>query len=107
MELLTFAEAAAAQNVPVTRITQQLRDGHLVSAQTPDGPRIPADTIQDGAPVKHLAGVVTLLRDGGYRDDEILAWLYREDDTLPGTPLDALRANRGTEIKRRAQSAAF
>ena len=107
MELLTFADAAAAQNLPVTRITQQLRDGHLVGVRTDDGPAIPADMIQDGAPVKHLAGVVTLLRDGGYRDEEIVEWLYREDDTLPGTPIEALRANRGTEIKRRAQSAAF
>lgn len=107
VELLTFAEAAAAQGLPVTRITQQLRDGQLVGVTTPDGPRIPADLLQDGAPVKHLAGVVTLLRDGGYGDAEVLEWLHRDDPTLPGTPIEALRSNRGTEIKRRAQSAAF
>lgn len=107
MELLSFAEAAAAQGVPVTRVTQQVRDGLLVSLDTPDGPRIPASFIQDGGPVKHLGGVVTLLRDGGYRDEEIVDWLHRDDPSLPGTPVEALRGNRGTEIKRRAQSAAF
>ncbi len=107
VDLLTFAEAAAAQGLPVTRVTQQLRDGHLVSVVTADGSRIPADFLQDGAPVKHLSGVVRLLRDGGYQDAEIVDWLFRPDESLPGTPVDALRSNRGTEIKRRAQSAAF
>ncbi|MHA3704953.1 Rv2175c family DNA-binding protein [Jatrophihabitans sp. YIM 134969] len=107
MDLQTYAQVAAAQDLPVTRVAQQVRDGHLVAVDTPEGARIPAEFVQDGAPVKHLPGVVTLLRDGGYRDDEIVAWLFREDDTLPGTPIDALRSNRGTEIKRRAQSAAF
>lgn len=107
MELLTFAEAAAVQGLPVTRVTQQVRDGHLVSLDTPDGSRIPADFLQDGAPVKGLAGVITLLRDGGFRDVEIVDWLHRDDASLPGTPIEALRGNRGREIKRRAQAAAF
>jgi hypothetical protein len=33
--------------------------------------------------------------------------LLRADDSLPGTPAQALAENRGTEIKRRAQAAAF
>ena len=107
MDLLTYAEAAAAQGLPVTRIAGQVKDGLLVAATTPDGPRIPALFLQDGNPVKHLPAVARLLRDGGYQPDEIVDWLFRADDTLPGTPIDALRANRGTEIKRRAQSAAF
>lgn len=107
MELLTYAEAAAAQGLPVTRVAGQVKDGLLVALETPDGPRVPALFIQDGSPVKHLAGVARLLRDGGYRSDEIVDWLHREDPSLPGTPIEALRSNRGTEIKRRAQAAAF
>jgi hypothetical protein len=42
-----------------------------------------------------------------YSDDEIVEWLYREDDSLPGSPIEALRANRGSEVKRRAQVAGF
>lgn len=107
MDLLTYAEAAAAQGLPATRIAGQVKDGLIVAVETADGPRVPALFLQDGNPVKHLNSVARLLRDGGYQPDEIVAWLFREDDTLPGTPIDALRANRGTEIKRRAQSAAF
>jgi hypothetical protein len=51
--------------------------------------------------------VITLLRDAHYPDDDILAWLFREDDSLPGTPVQALRENRGREVKRRAQVAGF
>ena len=54
-----------------------------------------------------MPGTITLLTDAGFADDEILGWLYAEDDSLPGSPIDALRANRGTEVKRRAQAAGF
>ena len=40
-------------------------------------------------------------------DDEALRWLTTPDDTLPGTPLQALHENRATEIKRRAQALGF
>jgi hypothetical protein len=51
--------------------------------------------------------VLTVLHDGGYDDREALAWLFTADDSLPGRPIDALRENRGTEVKRRAQAMAF
>ena len=51
--------------------------------------------------------MIQLLRDCRYSDPEIVDWLFREDETLPGTPIQNLRDNRGTEIKRRAQVAGF
>jgi len=48
-----------------------------------------------------------LLRDGGYEDHEIVDWLFRVDDSLPGTPVQALRENRSREVKRRAQVAGY
>ena len=48
-----------------------------------------------------------MLADSGYVDDAALRWLFTPDDTLPGTPVDALRAGRKTEIRRRAQALAF
>jgi hypothetical protein len=50
---------------------------------------------------------VTVLRDGGYDDEEIARWLLEDDPSLPGTPIEALRSNRGREIKRRAQAMAL
>ena len=108
MELTTIPEAAEILGVPVTRVHQYLRDGHLVGMRDADGVRcIPSPCLQDGAIVKSLPSVITQLRDARYADDEIIEWLFREDDSLPGSPIDALRANRGSEVKRRAQVAGY
>jgi len=68
---------------------------------------VPADLILDGVIVKGVPGVLTLLHDAGYEDREALAWLFTADDSLPGRPIDALRENRGSEVKRRAQAMGF
>jgi hypothetical protein len=51
--------------------------------------------------------VLTLLHDAGYNDEEAFRWLYTPDDSLPGAPAEALRDNRATEVKRRAQALGF
>lgn len=108
MELLTFPAVAEALGVPVTRIQQYVRDGHLVAVRNDDGARcVPALLVQDGGVVKSLHSVITMLRDAQFEDAEIVDWLFREDDSLPGSPIEALRANRGSEVKRRAQVAGY
>jgi len=108
VELLTIPEVAEALTLDISDAHHQMREGALVVVTGEDGVRrVPADFIQDGAIVKSLTAVITLLRDAKYTDEEIVDWLYREDDTLPGTPILALRENRGTEVKRRAQAAGF
>ena len=44
---------------------------------------------------------------GIFADAEIVDWLFRDDESLPGTPIQALRENRGSEVKRRAQVAGY
>ena len=107
MELLSFADVAERLDIPVTRVSQLVRDGHLVAVHAEAGRRIPASMVMDGAVVKSLPSVITLLRDARYADDEIVDWLHRDDDSLPGSPIEALRANRGSEVKRRAQVAGY
>lgn len=109
---LTMPEVAERLSLVITRVHQLIRDGNLIALRRDGVLRVPADLIgvdADGKPavVKHLSGVLTLLRDTGYADEEILTWLYTADDSLPGTPALALRENRGTEVKRRAQAAGF
>ena len=83
---------------------------HELAAAVPRdgaGPQVPADLLgDDGLPVKGLAGLLTVLHDGGYDDREIIAWLHL-DAGLPGRPIDALRENRGSEVMRRAQAMAL
>ena len=54
--------------------------------------------------MESLKGTISVLKDSGYEDDELLVWLFTPDESLNGTPMDALRAGRKTEIRRRAQS---
>lgn len=108
LDLMPLPDVAERLALPVTRVHQLIRDGALVAVPRPDGPRgIPAAFVGDEGPVKGLPAVITLLRDAHYADDEIVDWLFRVDDSLPGTPIQALRENRGTEIKRRAQAAGY
>ena len=100
--------AAELLGVPVSRIRTMIRE-HELAAAVPEagaGQRVPAAFFQDGLVVKGLPGLLTLMHDNGYDDREIIAWLFLDDD-YPGRPIDALRENRGTEVKRRAQAMAF
>lgn len=102
--------AAAAQQLEVTvaKVRTMIRDHELAAAVPAPGAgqQVPADLIQDGLPVKGLPGLLTVMHDNGYDDRECIAWLYLDQD-LPGRPIDALRENRGTEVKRRAQAMGF
>jgi hypothetical protein len=105
---LDWAEAGAALGVTPAKIRTMIRD-HELAAAVPEpgaGPKVPADFVQDGLVVKGLPGLLTVLHDGGYDDRECIAWLFTDAD-LPGRPIDALRENRGAEVKRRAQAMAF
>lgn len=104
---LSLAEAAQRLGVSDKRVRQLVSDGQLLSAKNEAGQQIPGDFIDDKGVVKGLPGTITLLRDAGYTDDEALEWIFRADDSLPGTPIQALRENRGREVKRRAQAAGF
>ena len=102
--MLTQTEVAQRMGIGPTGVRDLLRSGHLLSVKTDEGVRIPAEQLDGDQLVKHLVPVLTLLRDAGYGDDEALRWLTTPDDTIPGTPLQALHENRATEIKRRAQA---
>jgi excisionase family DNA binding protein len=104
---LTVPEVAEALDVPVTKIRQMLRERRLLAFRSEGVLRIPADFVTEGHLLKGLPGLLTLLFDAGYTEDEALRWLYTADDSLPGTPVQALTENRGKEVHRRAQASAF
>ena len=91
----------------VTKVHQLIRERQLLAVRVQGVLRVPAEFIQDGFVVKGLPATITLLKDGGYSDEEIMDWLFTAEETLPGTPIDALRENRGREVHRRAQAAGF
>jgi hypothetical protein len=108
VEVLSLAECAARLGLPVTRVQQALRDGHLLAVRRGGELVVPSVFLNDeGAIVKGLPGTITVLTDSGFTPNDIVRWLFTADDSLPGTPIEALRTHRGTEVKRRAQALAF
>ena len=100
---------AVALGVSVNKVRQLIREHHLAAAvpEPGAGQQVPAELVMDGLIVKGVPGLLTLLADGGWDDREMLTWLFTPDDSLPGRPIDALRENRGSEVKRRAQALAL
>ena len=105
---LDWAETASRLGVSVAKVRTMIREHQLAAAvPTPGaGQRVPADFLDGDTLVKGLPGVLTLLHDAGYDDRACIAWLFT-DAELPGRPIDALRENRGSEVKRRAQAMGF
>jgi len=105
---LSLPEVATRLGLPISRVKQLLRDRKLLAVTRPGGDRaIPSAFIDGEQIVKGLSGTLTVLFDCGFGDEEALRWLFTADETLPGTPIDALYAHRGTEVNRRAQALAF
>ena len=105
---LTVPEVAERLGLPVSRIKQFLRERKLLGAQRPSGGFcVPAAFLDGDQIVRGLHGTLTLLVDCGFTDPEALRWLFTADETLPGTPIQAIAEHRGTEVNRRAQALAF
>ena len=106
-EWLTLKEAAVPLGVSPNHIKTLIRENRLMGVVRGGETSIPAAFVDGDGLVKGLSGTLTLLGDAGYSAEEALRWLFTPDDTLPGTPIQAMRENRGTEVRRRAQGLAF
>lgn len=106
--------------IPVTKVHQHLRDGHLVALRRGGVVVVPQVFFtSSGTVVKPLAGLLAVLRDGGYHETEILRWLFTADPSLTATfdgdrepvsnarPADALHSHQAREVVRRAQAMAY
>ena len=105
---LTIDQVAGQLAVPLNRVKQMLRDRRLLGAERPDGSfGVPAAFLDGAKVVQGLHGTLTLLFDCGFSEAEAMRWLFTSDDSLPGSPIEAIAAHRCTEVNRRAQALAF
>jgi hypothetical protein len=109
-EWLDWVQAGELLGVTPAKVRTMIREHQLAGAVPEPGAglKVPAAFIDrdEGLVVKGLSGLLTLMHDNGYDDRECIAWLFLDAD-LPGRPIDALRENRGSEVKRRAQAMGF
>jgi hypothetical protein len=106
-EWLTLPDIAVRLDVPITRVHQMIRDHALIAVRHDGVLRVPAELVAGDTVRKHLPGVLTLLYDAGYNDEEVFRWLFTADESLPGTPATALSRDKAREVKRRAQALGF
>ena len=106
---LSVPEVADVLGIDVLRVRNLIKDRQVLACRRGENNAlsIPADFLLDGQLLKGLGGTLSVLADSGFSDSEALRWLFTDDPTLPGHPVAALRANRITEIRRRAQALAF
>jgi hypothetical protein len=106
-EWINLPDIADKLDLSVSKVHQLIRDGDLLAVKR-DGVRVvPAELVANSTVLKHLPGVLTLLRDAGYNDEEALRWLYEPDETLDGNAAKGLGGDRAREVKRRAQALGF
>jgi hypothetical protein len=107
-EWLSLPDVADQLGIPIGRVKQLLRDRKLLAVKRPEGTQaVPAAFLDSNQIVKGLCGTLTLLYDCGFDEPDVLRWLFTADETLPGTPIEAIARHRQTEVNRRAQALAF
>ncbi|MBD0321987.1 MAG: DNA-binding protein [Aldersonia sp.] len=108
ISLLQLPDVAKQLGVVVTRVHQMLRDHQLIAVKRSGYLGVPEEFFgPDGNVLKPLPGLISVLRDGGFTETEILRWMFTADDSLPGTPVAALHGHQAREVVRRAQAMAF
>jgi hypothetical protein len=118
--LYDLPSVAELLGVAVTKVHQQLREGHLIAVRRDGVIAVPRIFFTEaGQVVKSLPGLLAVMRDGGYRETEVLRWLFTADPSLTIThdraqqpvlnarPADALHSHQAREVVRRAQALAY
>ncbi|MEU0545182.1 Rv2175c family DNA-binding protein [Nocardia sp. NPDC005978] len=106
--LIPLPDVADRMGLVVTRVHQLLRDRQVIAVRRDGVLGIPAEFFDaHGNIAKHLTGLITVMHDGKYTDEEILEWVYTEDESLPGRPIDALHGDLAREVIRRAAADPF
>jgi len=104
---LTLPEIAEMLDLKVNKVHQLVRERQMLAVRTNGVLRVPSEFLANDTVRKHLPGVLNVLLDAGYNDEEAMRWLFTDDPSLPGTPVTALAGDRATEVKRRAQALGF
>jgi excisionase family DNA binding protein len=69
VETLTPAEVAEQLGVSGNKVRQLIAERKLMAVPGSGNAKIPVEFIQDGAVLKHLPGLLTLLYDGRFTDE--------------------------------------
>jgi Rv2175c C-terminal domain of unknown function len=90
-----------------SKVLNLITDHNLLAVRRDGQVAIPELFFDGSDIVKHLNGLIKVLLDGGFNRDEIMRWMFTEQEDLGITPAAALHGHQAREMIRRAQAEAF
>jgi len=107
---LPLPDIAERSGLGISQVRRRIEERALIGVKRGDRgvfqvPELFLDA--DSLPLKHLRGTLTTLLDAGFDEEAAIVWLFTPDDSLPGRPIDQLRAGSKGEVRRRAQALAL
>mgnify|MGYP001544126084 CR=1 FL=1 len=106
IDWLTIPEIAEAIGETAGRVRRLLDEHYLIGTRRNGPISVPALFIVDGAPLGSLRGTIIALQDAGFADDEVIDWLFAEEETLGRTPIAALLDGHKSAVRRVARALA-
>ncbi|WP_435745735.1 Rv2175c family DNA-binding protein [Microbacterium sp. PMB16] len=103
---LTMPDLVEVLDEPLGRVRRLIDDHYLVGSRRNGAFAVPAAFIVDGHPLSSLRGTIIVLQDAGFTDDELIDWLFAEEESLGRSPIDALLAGHKSAVRRLARTLA-
>jgi len=106
IEWLTLPDLVEILDETLGRVRRLLDDHYLIGSRRSGSLAVPAAFIVDGSPLSSLRGTVIVLKDAGFTDDEVIDWLFEEEESLGRSPLAALLDGHKSAVRRIARTLA-
>lgn len=105
-EWLTTPDLVEILGEPLGRVRRLIAEQYLVGSTRHGAFSVPSVFIVDGRPLASLRGTIIVLADAGFTDDEIIDWLFAEEEELGRTPIAALLDGHKSAVRRVARTLA-
>jgi hypothetical protein len=105
-EWLTMPDLVEVLDVPLGRVRRLIDEHYLIGSRRTGVFAVPSVFIVDGHPLSSLRGTVIVMQDAGFTDDEIIDWLFEEEESLGRSPIAALLDGHKSAVRRLARTLA-
>ncbi|GEK86899.1 DNA-binding protein [Microbacterium aerolatum] len=106
VEWLTTPDLVEILDEPLGRVRRLIAEQHLIGSTRNGAFAVPSVFIVDGRPLASLRGTIIVLTDAGFTDDEVIDWLFEENEELGRTPIAALLDGHKSAVRRIARTLA-
>lgn len=105
-EWLTMPDLVEVLDESLGRVRRLIDEHYLIGSRRTGVFAVPSVFIVDGHPLSSLRGTVIVMQDAGFTDDEIIDWLFEEEESLGRSPIAALLDGHKSAVRRLARTLA-